>query len=310
MLTARYFWRAAAAGRDASITALLREIIFEPIPAASVRAADDGVADRLPPGFDEWLGRCLRREPERRFRDAGDAFAELSPVLGATGVASSPPRHSPVPGPADATPPLAPTALSPGHRSADVTPRDVRATPVSSPRPHARKERTQTPSPTSTPWSAGEVEPVLVEPLVRVGRVAPGLVVIRWTSTPDARAVARMDAAVVRAMRDRGARTVGIVPIVDAGAPQPDPEARAALARVMEKHDRALYGTAYVVLGSGFQAAAIRGAITGLMLLARHTHATKVFATVPQAVRWLASRAEAAGEPAPGLEAAAAIERF
>jgi serine/threonine protein kinase len=275
MLTGRYFWRSAAAVHDVSITALLREIIFEPIPPATSRAAEDDVGDRVPPDFDAWFARCMQRDPHDRYRDAHAALAELMPVL-----ATDTLRSVPVP---------------PPRREPEATAR-VEA-------PAATRRET-------TPHGDGELEALLVDPAVRVGRASPGLLVVRWAETPDVGSVARLDAALVRAMRDRGSRRVAIMPVVEASKPQPGPGARAALARMMERHDAAIYAVAYVVLGTGFQAAALRGTITGLMLLARHTHPTKVSATVPLAIRWLTSRAQAAGEPAPGFEAAAAIERF
>jgi serine/threonine protein kinase len=275
MLTGRYFWRAAAAGHGVSITALLREIIFEPIPPASDRAAEDGVGDRVPVGFDAWFARCMMREPQDRFHDADAALQELLPVL--------------------ATDTLRSVPVAPPRREPEVAPRD------------------EAPSPTrrdSARHGEGELESLLDDPAVRVGRAGAGLFVVRWVETPDVGSVARLDAALVRAMRDRGGRAVAIMPIVEAGKPQPGAGARAALARLMERHDRGLYAVAYVVLGTGFQAAALRGTITGLMLLARHTHVTKVFATVPLAVRWLISRAHAVGEAPPDLALVAAIEAF
>ncbi|MEZ4410203.1 MAG: serine/threonine-protein kinase [Polyangiales bacterium] len=77
-LTGRSYW---VTGDDdtASVHAVMREVLFEPIAPASERAAAAGAA--LPPGFDAWFSRCVVREPERRFRDAGEATAALMGVL-------------------------------------------------------------------------------------------------------------------------------------------------------------------------------------------------------------------------------------
>jgi formylglycine-generating enzyme required for sulfatase activity/tRNA A-37 threonylcarbamoyl transferase component Bud32 len=84
LLTGRDFWRA-----DGSLAMLLREICVDPIPFASVRAAELGArplepgekpTPPLPPGFDAWFARCVAQSPEARFAEAGEAvraFGEL-----------------------------------------------------------------------------------------------------------------------------------------------------------------------------------------------------------------------------------------
>jgi hypothetical protein len=60
----------------------LREIVVDPIPFATARAAELGNAAALPPGFDAWFARCVNRDIEARFPEAGvamRAFAELVP---------------------------------------------------------------------------------------------------------------------------------------------------------------------------------------------------------------------------------------
>jgi serine/threonine-protein kinase len=60
---------------------LLREIVLEPLPLASARAAEYGLADRLPPGFDAWFASCVAREPSARFADAAALWGALPGVL-------------------------------------------------------------------------------------------------------------------------------------------------------------------------------------------------------------------------------------
>jgi serine/threonine protein kinase len=74
MLTGELFWRGAATG--ASIAELLREIAIEPIPRASVRAAEVGAS--LPGWFDDWFARCVVRERDQRFASAGEAHAAFA----------------------------------------------------------------------------------------------------------------------------------------------------------------------------------------------------------------------------------------
>ncbi|NUP07385.1 MAG: SUMF1/EgtB/PvdO family nonheme iron enzyme [Polyangiaceae bacterium] len=77
LLTGTWFWRAAT---DDSLPALLREVCVDPIPRASERARELGVEGALPIGFDSWFARCVDRDIDNRFPDAGAcvrAFAEL-----------------------------------------------------------------------------------------------------------------------------------------------------------------------------------------------------------------------------------------
>lgn len=75
LLTGQYFWIDVE-----TITMLLRQICIDPIPFAGERARELGVAAALPPGFDAWFARCVNRDIDARFQDAGQAvraFAEL-----------------------------------------------------------------------------------------------------------------------------------------------------------------------------------------------------------------------------------------
>ncbi len=110
-LTGRSYWKAA--GRDGgNMTNLLVELLMDPLEAASVRAAMVGAEAALPAGFDRWFASCVARDPDERFRDAGEAtraFVELLDVgLGATIAAPTPAPSSasaPVPSPASAPAP-------------------------------------------------------------------------------------------------------------------------------------------------------------------------------------------------------------
>jgi hypothetical protein len=90
LLTGMHYWKGGNAERM-SAAVLLREVIIEPLVPASVRAAEYGRADRLPPGFDEWFGACVVRETERRFqharavRDAFDALLGMPSLPSSTG---------------------------------------------------------------------------------------------------------------------------------------------------------------------------------------------------------------------------------
>ncbi len=88
MLTGRPYWRSANL-RDYNPAFVLRELVADPLEPGSVRAATLGRADRLPPGFDAWLVRCLDRDPTARFRDATEALGPFLALFGAAPEAPS-----------------------------------------------------------------------------------------------------------------------------------------------------------------------------------------------------------------------------
>jgi len=83
LLSGRYYW-SSANKKGVSVQALMREILFEPLPLASERAAALAFAQPFPVELDEWFARCLSREPSERFADAADLFAELTKALPST----------------------------------------------------------------------------------------------------------------------------------------------------------------------------------------------------------------------------------
>jgi hypothetical protein len=273
-LTGRYFWRS---GRDGSthVPALMREILFEPIPAASARAREDGVAELLPQGFDEWLAGCLSRVPTARFHDAGDACAALAAVLGATAERVSTATRKALRGEAPPEREAGPAAMAPTQ-----------------------------PSPPSP--SPPVVSLVHTDADFAVGRVAD-IIVIHWHTTPTPPSAQRLDVMLGRAFAGLGGKPGVIMPIVHSANPAPDGESRRALEATVARFDRSVARVAYVVLGSGFQSAALRAVITGLMIAARPSHTTKVFPTVAAAVDWVTAQSatDAAARPLPAALVAA-----
>ena len=87
LLTGHGYWRASAKGAHGA--AALRELLSPTRVAASARAAEFGVAARLPGGFDAWLARCLAMDPTQRFADGAAAGDALLPLL-RPGVAAVP----------------------------------------------------------------------------------------------------------------------------------------------------------------------------------------------------------------------------
>ncbi|MCS6898393.1 MAG: serine/threonine-protein kinase [Myxococcales bacterium] len=79
-LTGRSYWLRANEA-DFSIPALMRELLFEPLPPASERAEALHAGGLLPPGFDAWFARCVHREPSERFASAAEARDHLMALL-------------------------------------------------------------------------------------------------------------------------------------------------------------------------------------------------------------------------------------
>jgi serine/threonine-protein kinase len=134
LLTGRLFWRTPNEV-GGTVAQLLREIVLEPVPPASARAAEQGVAALLPPGFDAWFARCVTRDPSARFGHAAELFHALEATLDgapmdfaattlgpppASGAPSSGPPHAPpvrVQGSIASAPPQA-AARAPSQASA------------------------------------------------------------------------------------------------------------------------------------------------------------------------------------------------
>jgi len=95
MLTGRPFWRGANE-EATSVMGLLREVVIDPLPSATQRAAEFGVHHLVPAGFDAWFARAVCRSQDQRFQNASDAMSALSPVLlgNASAVASAPPAFA------------------------------------------------------------------------------------------------------------------------------------------------------------------------------------------------------------------------
>lgn len=80
ILFGKIFWlgmhQSGASSYDLAI-----EVLRSPIPAASERARELGVAEPVPEGFDAWFARCVCRDPSGRFEDAAAAYEALAPLL-------------------------------------------------------------------------------------------------------------------------------------------------------------------------------------------------------------------------------------
>jgi len=76
LLTQRPYW-ARASREDTTLPALMREILFEPLVPASMRAREYGVVLEAEQAFDAWFARTVSRDPAARFANASDAYGAL-----------------------------------------------------------------------------------------------------------------------------------------------------------------------------------------------------------------------------------------
>jgi hypothetical protein len=81
---------------------------------------------------------------------------------------------------------------------------------------------------------------------------------------------------------------VGLLTVVEAGAPVPPNEPRVALASFLAEAADDIKYSAVIYEGTGFRAATVRGIVIGLTTLARPPYPHKIFATVEQACLWFA----------------------
>lgn len=104
------------------------------------------------------------------------------------------------------------------------------------------------------------------------------------TTVPGVRAIDEAVTAFTRA-RPNG---IGIVTIVEETAPMPPSDAREALVSALEAISGTVKVSAVAFEGTGFRAAAVRSVVAGLTMVARQAYPHKVFATVEEAMAWMA----------------------
>ncbi|MEZ4445424.1 MAG: serine/threonine-protein kinase [Polyangiaceae bacterium] len=80
LLSGKVYWYYANQP-SASMLDIAQEMLRAPIAAASTRAEQLEVADRIPALLDDWFAHCVVRDPAERFEDADQAHAALEEVL-------------------------------------------------------------------------------------------------------------------------------------------------------------------------------------------------------------------------------------
>ncbi|MBS2017047.1 MAG: protein kinase [Deltaproteobacteria bacterium] len=79
VLTSRSFW--SSGGRETSLRSIFEEMLLKPIPPPMQRAAEQGVADRIPASLAPVLARCIVRSEQERIADAGALWAAVDEAL-------------------------------------------------------------------------------------------------------------------------------------------------------------------------------------------------------------------------------------
>ena len=191
LLTGRLYWRSAHQS-EVRLASILTELLVSPLDPPSVRAAQLGVGEPLPVGFDAWFARCVVRDPSHRFVDAAQAVAALGPGMSHRDgrEASQPFQHH---GPAPRVAPTVPLAAFP---SASVSPSPAypatHASPIAGPASFGHAPGSSpgpAPSHSPAPWGGSGTAP---------GHVAPGYAASGWAG-PGASAVPAMHSGYVQA---------------------------------------------------------------------------------------------------------------
>jgi tetratricopeptide (TPR) repeat protein len=148
LLTGRPYWRAANSATREPVM-ILREVAFEPLVAASERAAELGVGELLPAGFDAWFRQAVERDADARFTSVTEELDALVSILGGAPPRAVEPWHLAGAGAADA-------AVATGVLAPHLVDGTAATQPIAGAvRPVAIKERTTTTQATALTVSPG-----------------------------------------------------------------------------------------------------------------------------------------------------------
>jgi hypothetical protein len=105
----------------------------------------------------------------------------------------------------------------------------------------------------------------------------------RATTDEDVDALARLLGQMARAQP-----SIAVLSVIGSDCTVPDAKVRNRLTSEVKNVQKQLIAAATVIEGSGFRAAALRGAVTGMTLFLRASYPAKTFATVRDAAGFLA----------------------
>ncbi|HEY5958445.1 MAG TPA: hypothetical protein VIV60_17900 [Polyangiaceae bacterium] len=124
---------------------------------------------------------------------------------------------------------------------------------------------------------------------------ASNLFIVVWRDRTTAEGVKAVGSA-FETFCSRYTAETALFTIVERGAKAPDPEAREPLALLMRAGGKQVVISAVVYEQTGFLAAAFRGVVTGLCIVARQTFPHRMFKDVEDAVRWIESERAPTGK--------------
>ncbi|WP_437550588.1 protein kinase [Sorangium sp. So ce367] len=298
-LTGKPFWQ----GRD--LPALLREILFAPIPTASRRAGELG----LPPffaGFDAWFSRCVERDPLARFTSASAMCPVLDRLLdGATRVAPTAPastapasrRRTSLP------PPESSSGAAAARRRSSLPPPEASPAGMVTARPPAPvaacfnstiaapslRDHDDPAPPASSPPPRSEGGSRATRPFLHAldedhcVATWKGLLFQIWRRHTTAAAVSEVRSI----LRERGSELQATLVILEENTVPAGREVRSSLAEL--SRELAAHGmcAALVFEGHGFKASLVRNVAIEFILLSRSRLRYEVFSTMDDAVAWL-----------------------
>ncbi len=141
------------------------------------------------------------------------------------------------------------------------------------------------------------LEPVHEDEQVSV-RCSRSLLVMVWRRTPTAHGITSCVRAIEEMFERRPGRVV-LCAIAAAGVAVPDEGARRALQRAIRQFEPHLAGAVNLIAATGFQAAAMRAALTGIALVVRSPYPTAFVGTAREAAAFVASHWPAEDPPIP-----------
>ncbi len=211
LFTGENFWRSVAS-REANTAQLIREIVLDPIPRASERAAEQNAADKLPPGFDAWFARAVAREPAERFATAAELWKSMQALFAtddALAKTALAPSGSLPPGPAtSATEAATPFVAAQPDKSSMPPPAEPRdhalaATPIAAVQP--------TPAPATATASSSRAT-LVAGVAIAIGGIAVGWALAHGEGAPKNSASSQESPSAAVASAGPAASSVAVAP--------------------------------------------------------------------------------------------------
>lgn len=139
----------------------------------------------------------------------------------------------------------------------------------------------------SLPGSA-DLRLILDEPGEVVGYAWQNVVVFVWRGDATAGLMRKLGPLLESLTGEVG--RLSIVSIVPAVAQLPDEGKRQAYKEFIDDYGSLLANVALVIERKGFLGSAVRGLLTGLLLMTRHEYTTHVMSTIAEVAAWLPSK--------------------